>query len=49
MSKLHSQHLEDESKAAKHPVSLRWQLDGQGVDGRADQQTVDEVGFAVTP
>jgi len=46
---VNSQHLEDESEAAQHPVSLRWQLDGQRVDGRADQQAVDEVGLAVAP
>lgn len=46
---LNSQHLEDESKAAQHTVSLRWELDGQSVDSRADQQTVDEVGFTVAP
>lgn len=44
---VNSQHLEDEGEAAQHSVGLRWQLDGQGVDGRADQQTVDEVWFAV--
>lgn len=46
---MNSQHLEDESEAAQHSVGLRWQLDGQSVDGRADQQTVDEVGLAVAP
>lgn len=43
------QHLEDEREAAEHPVRLRRQLDGQGVNSRADQQTVDEVGLAVAP
>lgn len=46
---VNSQHLEDESEAAQHSVGLRWQLNGQSVDGRADQQTVDEVRFAVAP
>lgn len=45
---LNSQHLEDESEAAQHAVGLSRQLDGQGVDGRADQQTVDQVGFAIS-
>lgn len=44
-----SQHLEDEGEAAQHSVGLRRQLDGQHVDGRADQETVDEVGLAVAP
>lgn len=44
---VNSQHLEDESKAAQHSVGLRRQLDGESVEGRADEQTVDEVGFAV--
>lgn len=41
------QHLEDESEAAQHSVGLCRQLDGQSVEGRADEQTVDEVGLAV--
>lgn len=48
-SHVNSQHLEDESEAAQNPVCLRRQLDGQSVDRWADQQTVDEVGLAVTP
>lgn len=46
---VNSQHLEDESEAAQHSVGLSWQLDGQSVDSRADQQTIDEIWFAVTP
>lgn len=46
---VNSQHLEDEREAAQHSVGLRWQLNGQSVHGRADQQTVYEVWFAVTP
>lgn len=43
------QHLEDEGEAAEHSVRLRRQLDGEGVNSRADQQTVDEVRLAVAP
>lgn len=44
---MNSQHLEDEGEAAQHAVGLGRQLDGQRVDGGADQQAVDEVGLAV--
>lgn len=44
---MNSQHLEDEREAAQHAVGLRRQLDGQRAERRADQQAVDQVGFAV--
>lgn len=46
---IYSQHLEDEGEAAQHSVGLRRQLDGQRVDSRTDEQTVDEVRLAVAP